>query len=140
MLVTVPEFAVNVAAVALAATVTDDGIVNKVLLSDRVTVLPPVGAAWFNVTVQVVHAFEPSELGLHDTVDTSTCGATLTDAVFEALFKLAVMVTDWMLVTVPAVAVNVAEVLLAATVTEAGTVSEPLLLDRVAVLPPVGAA
>jgi hypothetical protein len=44
------------------------------------------------------------------------------------------------LVIVPAVAVNVLVVDPAATVTEAGTVSNPLLLDRVTVAPPAGAA
>ena len=45
-----------------------------------------------------------------------------------------------MVVNVPAVAVKVAEVAAAGTVTEAGTVRAELLLARVTVLPPVGAA
>lgn len=45
-----------------------------------------------------------------------------------------------MLVIVPAVAVNVPVVAPAATVDEAGTVSSPLLLDKLTFAPPVGAA
>ena len=44
---------VNVAVVAPAATVTLAGVVEDVLLSDKVTTAPPVGAGLFNVTVPV---------------------------------------------------------------------------------------
>jgi hypothetical protein len=50
------------------------------------------------------------------------------------------MVADWVVVRVPAVAAKVAEVAPAATVTEAGTVSEALLSARATTLPPVEAA
>lgn len=50
------------------------------------------------------------------------------------------MVAEPLLVIVPAVAVNVPVVTPAATVAEAGTVSSPLLLDKVTIAPPVGAA
>ncbi len=45
-----------------------------------------------------------------------------------------------MLARVPVVALKLAVVAAAATVTEAGTVSEVLLLDRVTSAPPAGAA
>ena len=45
-----------------------------------------------------------------------------------------------MLLMVPVVALNVAEVAAAATVTEAGTVSVELVLVSVTLTPPVGAA
>ena len=45
-----------------------------------------------------------------------------------------------MVVRVPALAVKVAVVAVAATVVDAGTVSNGLLADSVTVLPPVGAA
>ena len=45
-----------------------------------------------------------------------------------------------MLLIVPVVALNVAEVAAAATVTEAGTVSVELVLVSVTLAPPVGAA
>jgi len=44
--------AVKLALVAPAATVTDAGIVNAELLSDRLTAVPPLGAAMDTVTVQ----------------------------------------------------------------------------------------
>lgn len=53
---------------------------------------------------------------------------------------VAVTVADPLLLIVPAVAVKVVVVAPAATVTEAGTVSNPLLLDSVIAAPPLGAA
>jgi hypothetical protein len=47
----------NVAVVAAAATVTDAGTVNAALLSDNVTLAPPLGAALVKVTVHVLEAF-----------------------------------------------------------------------------------
>ena len=68
-------------------------------------------------------------------------GATrLRVAVWEAPFRVAVTVALWLVVSVPAVAVKLAEVLLAATVTEAGSVSAELLSESVTLAPPVGAA
>ena len=45
LLLMVPVVAVKVAEVAAAATVTDAGVVKAALLSDNVTLAPPVGAA-----------------------------------------------------------------------------------------------
>ncbi len=50
------------------------------------------------------------------------------------------MVADWFVVIVATVALNVAEVLLAGTVTDAPTGRAVLLLDSPTVLPPLGAA
>jgi len=72
--VKVPAVALNVAEVAPAATVTDAGTVNVVLLLVSVTALPPAGAAWFRVTVQVLEALGPRLAGLHATLD--TCNGT----------------------------------------------------------------
>lgn len=47
---------------------------------------------------------------------------------------------DWLVVIAPAVAVKLAEVAPAATATEAGTDSAPVLLERFTVVPPAGAA
>ncbi|MGO9256250.1 MAG: hypothetical protein ACLQU1_08115 [Bryobacteraceae bacterium] len=49
-------------------------------------------------------------------------------------------VAVWLLARVPVVALKLAVVAAAATVTDAGTVSEVLLLDRVTTAPPAGAA
>lgn len=51
-----PAVAAKVAEMAPAATVTEAGTVSKALLSPRATMLPPVGAGWLRVTVQVVEA------------------------------------------------------------------------------------
>jgi hypothetical protein len=48
-------------------------------------------------------------------------------------------VADWLVVIVPAVAVNVFVVAPDATVTEAGTARSPLLLDSETATPPAGA-
>ena len=50
------------------------------------------------------------------------------------------MVAGWVVVIVTTVALKFAEVLLAGTVTDAGTVSDALLLKSVTVLPPDEAA
>ena len=65
-----------------------------------------------------------------------TVKVTLSDEVFNEAVSVALCVV----VAVPAVAVKVAEVAVAGTVTEAGTVTAELLLARVTVLLPVGAA
>jgi hypothetical protein len=65
---------VNVALVLVAGTVTEGGTVSATLLEPNVTLVPPVGAALVNVTVQVV--FDPDTMldGLHDTADTAGGG------------------------------------------------------------------
>jgi hypothetical protein len=52
---------------------------------------------------------------------------------------VAVRVADCAVVTAATLAVNPAELAVAGTVTELGTVTEPLLLERATVRPPVGA-
>jgi len=140
LLVMVPAVTVNVAVVAFAATVTEDGVVNNELLSDSVTVVPPVGAAELSVTVHVLVPLELTVVGLHASDDNVTGGASVTVAVFETPLSVAVTVTLPLLVMVPAVTVNVAVVAFAATVTDDGVVNNELLSDSVTVVPPVGAA
>ena len=48
----VPAVTVNAADAAPAPMVTDAGVVSSELLSDSVTTVPPVGAAWLSVTEQ----------------------------------------------------------------------------------------
>jgi hypothetical protein len=140
VVVRVPAVPAKVAEVAPAATVTEAGMVSKALLSERATLLPPVGAAWFRVTVQVVDAPEFTLVGLHDKAVTSMGATRVTLAVLEAPFRVAVTVAVWVVVMVPRLAVKVVEVVVAGTVTEAGTLSAVLLLDSASALPPVGAA
>jgi hypothetical protein len=75
LLLMVPVVALKVAVVAAASTVTDAGTVRVGLLLVRVTLAPPVGAAWVRVTVQVLVEFGPRLVGLQTSEETST-GAT----------------------------------------------------------------
>lgn len=94
MAVTEPAVAVNVAVVALAATVTEAGVVRAVLLSEIVTTEPPDGAAADNVTVQVVVAPEPRLVGLQVSEERLTEAFRLRVATLETPPRVAVMVAD----------------------------------------------
>jgi hypothetical protein len=132
--------ALNVAVVAPAATVTDASPVSEVLLLATVTLDPPVGAVWVSVTVHVLTALCPRLVGLHATPETSSGARRLVVAVCELLPRVAVTVAFWLLaIEAAAVALNVAVVAPAATVTDAGTESEALLLASVTPEPPAGA-
>jgi len=75
LLLMVAVVALKVAVVAAAATVTDAGTVRVELVLVKVTVAPPVGAAWVRVTVQVLEEFGPRLVGLQASEETSA-GAT----------------------------------------------------------------
>jgi hypothetical protein len=93
--VTVPAVAVNLPVVAPAATETDAGTVNAALLSDIARVAPPLGAACEIVAVHVVVAPELTDTGEHASDVTVVAGGmTVTEAVAEAPFNDAVIVTD----------------------------------------------
>jgi hypothetical protein len=72
---------VNFAVVAPALTVTDVGRVSGALPAVSVIAVPPVGAAFDNVTVQVLDAFDPMLVGLQVTDETNTGATRLTVAV-----------------------------------------------------------
>ena len=122
--------AVNVALVAPAATVTLAGSLSKALLSVSVTDRPPAGAARLSVTVQVALPGAVKLAGVQ--VRPLNCGRgdTVTVAVCVTPPALAVTVTVWVAATEPAVAVKFALVAPDPTVTEAGTGSAALLLDK----------
>ena len=88
----------------------------------------------------MVDAPEFTLLGLHASAETRVGAIRLNVAVLEEPLSVAVTVADWFVVMVATVAVNVAAVLLAGTVTDAATGSAVLLLESATVLPPVGAA
>ena len=71
MLAMVVVVALKVVEVAAAATMTDAGTVRVELVLVRVTLAPPVGAAWVRVTVQVVEEFGPTLVGLHASDETN---------------------------------------------------------------------
>ena len=75
----------NVAVVADAATLTEAGTVSVELELERVTLTPPLGAAWVNVTVHVLEAFGPRLVGLQARDDTTTGAVKLTVALAELL-------------------------------------------------------
>ena len=88
------EVAVKLAVVAAAATFTEPGTVTAVLLLDRATEEPPVGAACESVMVQVEEAPELMVEGEHCRLLTVTCALTVTAAVADAPFNDAVTVAD----------------------------------------------
>jgi len=138
--VIVPAVAVNVLVVDPAATVTEAGTVNNPLLLDSVMPSPPAGAAADSVTVQVEVPLLPRLVTVQPKELRRTGAVSEKFAVLVLLLYVAVMVALWLLLIVPAVAVNVLVVDPAATVTEAGTVNSALLLDSVTDAPPAGAA
>ena len=85
--------ALNVADVAAAATVTDAGTASVGLVFVSATVLPPAGAAWFSVTVQLLVLLGPRVVGLHASAVT-TVGATRLMVTWELLPNVAVTVAD----------------------------------------------
>jgi len=87
----------------------------------------------------VLEAPELTLVGLQAREETSVGATRVKLAVLDAPFRVAVTVAGWVLVMVPAVAPKVVEALLAGTVTEAGTVSEMLLLESATAVPPLGA-
>jgi hypothetical protein len=88
----VPAVAVKVAVVAAAATVTEAGTVKELLLSAIVTVVPPVGAAFERVTVQVLVPLEFRLVGVQASEERVTGATRLREAVRETLFRVAVTV------------------------------------------------
>ena len=85
--------------------------------------------------MQVADAPELTLVGLQASADTRVEATRLTVVVWEEPFKVALTVALWLVVKAPAVAVKVAEVAPAGTVTDAGIVSRALLSDSVTVLP-----
>ena len=85
MLLMVAVVALKVAVVAAAATVTDAGTVSVGSVLVRVTLAPPVGAAWVRVTVQVLEEFGPRLVGLQASEETSTGATRLMLALAELL-------------------------------------------------------
>jgi hypothetical protein len=132
--------ALKVAVLAPTGTVTDAGTVSRVLLLASVMLDPPAGAVWGSVTAHLLTAPCPRLAGTQATAETSTGASRLTLAVCELLPRVAVTIALWLLaMEADAVALKVAVVAPAATVTEGNTVSRPLLLTSVTLAPPVGA-
>src|SRR5216117_4134702 len=130
---------------APAVTVTLAGtLATVVVLLDSVTIAPPVGAAVVNVTVPVLAAPPTTLVGLTVTEDKLAGGGgglTVSTAVREAPPKVPEIVTGVATVTAVVVMEKFALSAPAATVTLAGTLATvALVLDKVTMAPPVGAA
>ena len=132
-------WAVKVTELAPPATLAEAGTEMIGLLEATVTTLPPGGAGWLRLTMQVLVLPVGILLGEHCSAD-NRFGATSVNAVVCVdPFKEAVMVAVWVLVMVLAVAVKVAVVSPAATVTLCGTDRSALLEVRDTAVPPAGA-
>ena len=144
-MVTEPSVAVKLAEVEPAGTVREAGKASAELLEFSATAEPPDGAGRFRMTVHVVEPPGARLEGLHPTEVVSTAGAdtvgvSVTFAVRETPFKVAVTVALWLVATEAAAAAKLIELDPAGTVTRAGTVRLPALLVRITVVPPAGAA
>jgi hypothetical protein len=129
---------VKFAVVAPAATVTLAGTcAAAVLLLDKTTTAPPVGAAPAKMTVPVDEVPPSTEVGFTESVLRDLTTARLA-VLIAPLF--AVIVAVVFAATTLVVAVKVAVVAFAGTVTLAGTCAAAvLLLDSVTTAPPAGA-
>ena len=105
------------------------------------TLTPPDGAAPFNV-VLTVSGIPPDKVGVPRPAETNEGhgGLTVTAPEAEAPPALAVIVAEVVLATGVVDAVKVALVCPAATETDPGTATLPLLLVSCTVVPPAGAA
>jgi hypothetical protein len=88
-----PAVALNVVVAEPAGTVTvDAGTGSSALLLDRETAVPPAGATWLRVTVQVVPTPEVKLVGLQVSEDRTPGATRLTVAFFETPLRVAVSV------------------------------------------------
>ena len=128
-----PTVAVNPAVVAPPVTVTLPGTVAFPLLLESATASPPPGAAPLSVSVQAAVPGAFTLDGLQDTLLGVTEAVKLTVVFTVCAFSVAVTVAVWLLLTVPAVAVNVPLLEPVPIVMLPGTVSMPVLLDKLTV-------
>jgi hypothetical protein len=123
-----------------AAMVTLEGTTaTKMLLLERATKAPPLGAGPLSVTVPV-DAFPPVTLEGLNVNEVSTGGSIVSEADWVTPPKTPEMVTDVAVATALVRTVKMALVAPAGTVTLEGTVATPvLLLDKATAAPPLGA-
>ena len=133
LVVTAATVAVNVPLVCVAAILMLAGTVMLPLLLDSATVAPPEGAGAESVTVQLEVPGALTVPGEQLRLPGTTVTLRLTEAVWFWPFRVAVIVAVWLLLTVPLVAVNVALLWPAETITLAGTGKVVLLLASVTV-------
>lgn len=117
--VTLPVLTVNVALLAPAGTVTDDGTDAEELFDDRLTAIPPGGAIPLSVTVPVA-GFPLATLDGVTVRPERPAGVSVSVAVLDVAPNVPVMVTFVFAETPDVAMLNVALVAPAATVTEDG--------------------
>jgi hypothetical protein len=139
LVVMLPAVTGKVADVVPDVTVSEAGVVSPVLLSESETEEPAAGAAELSVAVQVAVAPEDRLVGLQASEEMPTGAVRFSVALRETPFSVAVTEAVWVLAITPAVALKVPVVVPAATVTEAGVVSNVLPLDTETAVPPAGA-
>ena len=116
-------------------------MLNCPLLLASATEVPPSGAAWLKFTVQTVPVPGLMTLGLQVSEKGTIPGSKLMSNCRDAPPTVAVKVANCGWVIRPAMALNVAAVRLARTVTEgASTCNRLLLLASPTTIPPSGAA
>ena len=125
--------AVKVADAALGGTVKVPGTANRDgRLLETETATPPTSAALERVTVHVVLALEARLAAAHLRAERVTGATRESVAGLDEPFNVAVTAAVWSESSAPVLAVNVAEVALAATLTEDGTVNwDGALLESV---------
>ena len=117
-----PVLTVKVEELDVGATCAAEGTFNADgALSESVTIVSLV-ADFDSLTVQVVLAFEGRLAAPHCRLETVMGAVSEKVTGWDEPFSAAVTVADWSDATVPVLAVKVAEVALAATLTEGGTV------------------
>jgi hypothetical protein len=134
---------VNVAVVCPAATVTLAGTVAAALLDASVTTRPPAGAAADSVTVPVLDAPPATDVGFNETeLSDGPVGPPVTVSVAAWLETPVLAESDDVVVVATAAVVTVNDAADAplGTVTVAGTVAAPVLLDAKFTTTPPGPA
>ena len=129
----------NVAEFCPAATVTEAAVDALEEFDDKLTAIPPIGAAPLSITVPVAETPQVTDDGEMDT-PVGTGARTVRFAEAELPFALAEMARvaffETGIVVTLKVVVNAPE----GTVTVDGTVAHPLFELRLTVIPPAGAA
>ena len=138
--VRVPTVAAKEALLAPANTLTEAGVLTTGLLLESVTRVPPAGALLDRLTRQMVVALEFRLFGTQVREVTAMPALSEKVTVREAELSVAVTTAVWLDATELAVAVNTPVTDPAATVTDAGTANDALLLDNETTVPAGGAA
>lgn len=129
----------KVAVVCPVGTIIVAGTTAALLLLESKTVIPPLGAMPVRVTVPCADCVPTTAVG--EIVRDITDGELIVRvAILEAPSATHVTLTGVSAETASVFAVNVAEFWPAVTVTLAGTMTAPLLLERETTVPPTGAA